>query len=461
MTATTIVRPPGPRSFIPFQGLLQFRRRAPEYLQRLTREFGDVTFFHLGNQDVYLVNDPEIIKDVLVTSQGKFKKSRMLQRAKALLGEGLLTSEGAFHIRQRRLAQPAFHRDRLRGYGQSMVEYAARTRDKWHDGETLDIATEMMRLTLAVVAKTLFNADVDHEAGDIGAALGDVLEIFNTILLPFSEYIEKLPFPSVKRFERARDRLDQTIYRIISERRAQSSQDHGDLLSMLMMAQDEDGSGGMTDQQVRDEALTIFLAGHETTAVALTWTLYLLSQHPEVEAKLHAELDRVLPDGRTPTVDDMPALKYVEQVFAEGMRLYPPAWAIGRMVVEPYTMPGAKGYELEPGSIVLMSPYVTQRDERYFPEPLSFDPDRWLPERSETRPKFAFFPFGGGARVCIGERFAWMEGVLLLAVLTQRWRLKLVPGHVVEKRALLTLRPKHGMRMTVEARIPKSQTEQA
>ena len=213
---TAVARPAGPRNLIPFQALLQFRRRAPEYLQQLTREYGDVAFFRLGQQDTYFINDPDLIKDVLVTSQSKFKKSRMLQRAKALLGEGLLTSEGAHHLRQRRLAQPAFHRDRLRGYGQSMIEFAVRTRDRWQPGETLDVATEMMRLTLAVVAKTLFNADVDAEAGDIGTSLAAVLEIFNTVLLPFSEYLEKLPLPAVKRFERARARLDQTIYRIIS-----------------------------------------------------------------------------------------------------------------------------------------------------------------------------------------------------------------------------------------------------
>jgi cytochrome P450 len=446
----TIVRPPGPRNLIPFQTLLQFRRRGPDYLQQMIREHGDITFFQFGGQNAYIVNDPEVIKDVLVTSQSKFTKSRMLKRAKVLLGEGLLTSEGQFHLRQRRLAQPAFHRDRLRGYGQSMIDFASRARARWKDGETLDVSTEMMRLTLAIVAKTLFNADVDHEAADIGDSLGAVLEIFNTVLLPFSEYLEKLPLPSIKRFGRARDRLDQTIYRIIAERR-KSSEDHGDLLSMLLMAQDEDGTGGMTDTQVRDEALTIFLAGHETTAVALTWTLYLLSQNPQVEARLHSELDSVL-KGRTPTVDDLPALKYVEQVFAEGMRLYPPAWAVGRMTAEPYTMPAPHRWELEPGTIVIMSPYVTQRDARYFPDPERFDPDRWLPEASEARPKFSFFPFGGGARVCIGERFAWMEGTLLLAMIAQQWKLKLAAGQIVEKRALLTLRPKHGMRMQVEAR---------
>ena len=450
MPVLTAARPAGPRNLIPFQALLQFRRRGPEYLQQMTREYGDVAFFDFGRQHAYFINDPDIIKDVLVTSQSKFTKSRMLQRAKVLLGEGLLTSEGANHLRQRRLAQPAFHRDRLRGYGESMIEFAVRTRDRWKPGETLNIATEMMQLTLAVVAKTLFNADVDAEAGDIGESLGVVIEIFNTVLLPFSEYLEKLPLPSVKRFERARAQLDQIIYRIIAERR-NSPGDHGDLLSMLLMAQDEDGSGGMSDTQVRDEALTLFLAGHETTAVALTWTLYLLSQNPEIEAQLVSELDRVL-NGRLPTFDDIPNLKYVEQVFAEGLRLYPPAWAIGRMTCEPYTMPGPHNWELEPGVILIMSPYVTQRDARYFPDPDRFDPGRWLPERADQRPKFSFFPFGGGTRVCIGERFAWMEGVLLLSVILQRWKLSLSPEQVVEKKALLTLRPKYGMRMRVELR---------
>lgn len=448
--AAPVARPAGPRNLIPFQALLQFRRLGPEYLQGLARDYGDVVFFRLGQQNVYFVNDPEVIKDVLVTQQSKFTKSRMLQRAKVLLGEGLLTSEGQRHLRQRRLAQPAFHRDRLRGYGESMIEFAVRMRDRWQPGETLNVATEMMQLTLAVVAKTLFNADVEADAGDIGESLGAVLELFNTVLLPFSEYLEKLPLPSVKRFERARATLDQIIYRIIAERRANPG-DTGDLLSMLLMARDEDGSGGMTDTQVRDEALTIFLAGHETTAVALTWTLYLLSQNPAIEARLIEEIDRVL-NGRLPTVDDMPQLKYVEQVFAEGMRMYPPAWAIGRMTAEHYTMPGGHNWELEPGSIVVMSPYVTQHDARYFPDPERFDPDRWLPERAEGRPKFSFFPFGGGARVCIGERFAWMEGVFLLTVILQRWKLTLDPAQVVEKKALLTLRPKHGMRMRVEQR---------
>ena len=311
----------------------------------------------------------------------------------------------------------------------------------------------MNRLTLAIVAKTLFSADVSSEADEIGAALTEVLGLFEMVLMPFSQWIEKLPLPSVRRFERARDRLDQTIYRIIAEHRA-SGRDSGDLLSMLLLAQDEEGSGGgmpgggMNDRQVRDEALTLFLAGHETTANALTWTWYLLSQNPAAEAKFHAEIDRVL-EGRAPAVGDLPDLKYVEMVFAESMRLYPPAWGIGRRPIQEYRI---GDYAVPPEWMVMMSPYVVHRDPRWYAEPEKFDPDRWLPENVAARPKFSYFPFGGGARVCIGERFAWMEGVLLLTVLGQRWRLRLVPGHPVETRALITLRAKHGMKMTAELR---------
>lgn len=442
-----MTRPPGPKNR-PFVGQMPvFRRDAPAFLLRTAREFGDIAYFRLGPRHVYFINNPEYIKDVLVTRQHDFIKSQMLQRAKTLLGEGLLTSEAPLHTRQRRLVQPAFHRQRLASYGETMAEYAARARQRWHDGETLDVDREMMRLTLAVVAKTLFNTDVEAEAGEIGQALTDVLHLFRMVMLPLSELLERLPLPATRRFQRARARLDETIYRMIAERRA-SGEDKGDLLSMLLLAQDEAGTGGMSDQQVRDEALTIFLAGHETTAVALTWTWYLLSQNPEAEARLHAELDAVL-GQRMPGVDDMPSLPYTEMIFAEAMRLYPPAWAIGRMATKPYE---AGGYEIPARSVVMMSPFVTHRDPRWFPDPERFDPERWTPEAKAQRPKFSYFPFGGGARVCIGEGFAWMEGVLLLAGIAQRWRFELVPGHPVGYRALITLRTRKGMKMVARAR---------
>ena len=432
----------------PFIGVLsEFRKNAPALLLKTAREHGDIAVLRMGPQTIYAIANPEWIRDILVTHQTKFIKSKMLERAKVLLGEGLLTSEGEFHKRQRRLSQPAFHRERLIGYGSSMVECAAHTRESWAPGAALDIAREMNRLTLAIVARTLFSADVSAEADEIRSALTEVLGLFEMVLAPFSELMEKLPLPSVRRFERARDRLDKTIYRIIAERRA-SGEDKGDLLSMLLLAQDEEDHGHMSDKQVRDEALTLFLAGHETTANALSWTWYLLSQNPDAEARFHAEIDQVL-DGRLPSFDDLPNLKYVERVFSESMRLYPPAWGIGRRNLEEYRI---GDYLVPPRTVILMSPYVVHRDPRWYPEPERFLPDRWLPEEVAKRPKFSYFPFGGGARVCIGERFAWMEGVLLLATLGQKWRLRLAADARVETRALITLRPKYGMPMTVESR---------
>lgn len=438
--------PPGPKGQLIGGNFRPFRRDALSYLQQSTRKHGDIVYFRFGPQHVYFLNHPDHIKDVLVTHHQSFMKGRALQRSKRLLGEGLLTSEGDFHRRQRRLAQPAFHRGRIASYASVMTELTARTASRWQDGETLDISQEMMRLTLAIVGKTLFDADVEAEADEIGAALTAVMELFDMLLMPFSELLEKLPLPHVRRFRRAKERLDTTIYRIIEERR-QSEEDRGDLLSMLLSARDEEGDGaGMSNLQVRDEVMTIFLAGHETTANALTWTWYLLSEHAEVEAKLHAELNRVL-EGRAPTLDDVPRLRYTEMVLAEAMRLYPPAWAIGRLALKDYEV---GGYTVPAKSLVLLSQYVMHRDARFFPEPERFDPERWTLEAKEARPQFSYFPFGGGPRRCIGEGFAWMEGILLIATLAQRWRMRLVPNHRVETNAVITLRPKYGMRMTVE-----------
>jgi cytochrome P450 len=430
----------------------EYLRNPPAFLEKAARECGDISRFRLVHNNAYLLNHPDWIKEVLVTNQANFTKSRMLDRARVLLGDGLLTSEDDFHLRQRRLVQPAFHRDRLAGYAASMVDCAARCRDQWQSGAEFDVSKEMMRLSMAIVARALFSADIESEADDISGALGEVFELFEALLMPFSQWLEKLPLPSVRRFERARNRLDQTVYRLIAERRA-SGLDTGDLLSMLLLGQDEeDGSSnsfrGMTDKQVRDEALTILLAGHETSANALTWTWYLLSRNPEAETKLHAELDRVLA-GRLPALDDLPKLRYTEGVFAESLRLYPPAWAIGRRAKQDFSI---GEYLIPARSIVLMSPWVVHRDARWFPDPLKFAPERWQTGDIESRPKFSYFPFGGGARVCIGERFAWMEGVLVIAALAARSRLRMASGQRVETKARMTLRPKYPMRMIVETR---------
>ncbi|HST50505.1 MAG TPA: cytochrome P450 [Pyrinomonadaceae bacterium] len=442
---------PGPKSYWPGGQVFYFRRDPLKFFTRLAREYGDAVQFRAGPQRVFLLNHPDYVRDVLVANHARYLKGRALQRAKRILGEGLLTSEGEFHRRQRRLAQPAFHRRRVNSYGEAMVGYAAKTSARWRDGETLDIHDEMMRLTLAVVGKTLFDADVESDADEVGEALTDVMSLFGYMMLPFSELLEKLPLPPVRRFERARARLDAVIYRIIEERR-RACADRGDLLSMLLFAEDEEGGGArMTDEQLRDEVMTLFLAGHETTANALTWCFYLLAQNPEAEARLHEELDTVLEVGRAPVVEDVPSLRYTEMVVAETMRLFPPAYAIGRLALEDHEV---GGYFIPKGALVLVSQYVMHRDPRFFPCPTAFDPARFTTEAKEARPQFAYFPFGGGPRRCIGEGFAWTEAVLMLATLARRWRLRLAPGQTIERQPRITLRPKSSVLMKLERREP-------
>jgi cytochrome P450 len=418
-----------------------------DFFTKLARTYGDVTSYRMAGEQLFLINEPKLIRDVLVTHNRNFTKSRGLEQSKRLLGQGLLTSEGAFHLRQRRLMQPAFHRDRVVGYGDLMVGYADRMQRSWNDGAALDIAREMNRLTLSIVGKTLFDVDVEQQAAAVGEALTAVMESFWMTMLPFGDMLERLPVPKLRRARMARARLDAIIYRMIADRRANGG-DRGDLLSMLLAAQDEDDGAGMTDQQVRDEAMTIFLAGHETTANALTWTWFLLSSAPDVEARLHAEVSSVL-QGRLPSTADLPSLPFVERVVTESMRLYPPAWIIGRRAIDEYRL---NEYVVPPRSILVMSPYIIQRDPRFYADPDRFDPDRWTPEFRAGLPKFAYFPFGGGPRQCIGESFAWMELILLVATIAQQCRLRLVPGHPVAPQPLITLRAKHGMRMTVERR---------
>lgn len=433
------------------RNLLAIRGDRVSFLSKLKQDHGDVVRFHIATQAVWLLSHPEHIRDVLVMNQKKFMKGRGIQMMKQLLGDGLLTSEGEFHLRQRRLVQPAFHRQRVASYATSMVEDARRMRERWAmlpAGAEIEMSQEMMRLTLMIAGRTLFDADVEEDASEVGQALTDLMAIAERIPNPLAGILALLPLPSNRRFEKARQRLDDIIYGIIRERRT-SNVDRGDFLSMLLMAQDEEGgTGGMTDSQVRDEALTIFLAGHETTATALTWTWYLLSQHPEAEAKLHAEIDSIL-QGRLPTFEDLPKLRYAEMVFAEAMRLYPPAWIIGRRALVDHEI---DGHQIKAGDLILMSQYLTHHDARWFPEPEKFIPERWTPELKEERPKFSYFPFGGGTRTCIGEAFAWMEASLVIATLAQQWKPRLVQGHPVETRALITLRPKHGMKMTLSKR---------
>jgi cytochrome P450 len=467
---------PGPRQRFPGEFTIAAARRPLEFLTSAAREYGDVVGFPLGGRPAVLLAHPDDIRDVLVTNGRCFHKGRGLERAKLLLGEGLLTSEDEFHLRQRRLASPAFHRARVDAYGDTMAAYARRRAESWQGGATLDISREMAAYTLAVVGKTLFDADIEAEAHEIGDALSASLAAFNFMTLPFGELLMRLPLPAVRRFERGRDRLDATIYRMIAERRA-SGEDRGDLLSMLLLAQDTEGDGsGMSDLQLRDEAMTLLLAGHETTANALSWTWYMLSQHPEVEARLHDEVDAL--GARSLGAGDVARLPYTRAVLAETMRLYPPAWVIGRRALVDYPV---RDHVIRANSLVLVSQWVTHRDPRWWSEAESFQPERWRlttggqevresggqdgtnqyrrgPTSSPSdihsiaRPRLSYFPFGAGTRVCVGEQFAWMEAILALATFAQRWRLRLVPGHPVAPQPIVTLRMRHGLRMTVHAR---------
>jgi cytochrome P450 len=442
------VFPPGLQRNLWFYFFKRFRPDNPIGLfQHLSRTFGDAAHYRLGHKHVVFLNNPEYIREILVVQNHKFVKERTVQRMKMLIGEGLITSEDPFHRTQRSLAQPAFYRQRISAYGQDIVGKAAVLRERWRAGQTVDISVEMMHLALDIVAKTLFDSDVAAEVDAISREVNAIMRLYNfLVIVPFAEALQHYPLPGMRRFRRARARLDAIVYRMIAEHRA-DDHDRGDLLSMLLAARYDDGSA-MCDTQIRDEVMTIFLAGYETIANALTWTWYLLSQNAEVERRFHDEVNSVLA-GHAAGYEDVSKLKYTEMVLAESMRLYPPAWAMGRTAIKDFSL---GPYFMPKGTNIFLSQYVTQRDSRYFPDPERFDPERWRPEAKAARPRFSYFPFGGGARQCIGESFAWMEGILILATLAQRWRLRLAPGHRVQPQPLITLRPKYGMQMTIEER---------
>lgn len=438
--------PPGPEKRPSLRHLLAFRRDPLGDFQRMSARWGDVVMFHLANRRAYLLTHPDLVRDVLITHHRNFIKSLALQRARVLLGTGLLTSEGEFHLRQRRLAQPAFHKEKIAAMAAAMVRHAERTAQSWRPGMEFDAGREMTRMALDIAGDTLMGADVGAEAEEINRSLTDSLALFDRLHNPFAPLLDRLPVPGTLRMKRARRQLDATIYRAIDLRR-RSGDDRDDLLGLLLAARDEEGDGGgMTDLQLRDEMLTLFLAGHETTANALAWTWHLLAQNPDPESRLHSELRTVLA-GRAPGADDFPALPYTRAVLAESMRLYPPAWTIGREPLEDFE---ARGYRIRAGSIVLVSPWVVHRDARWWSDPLEFRPERWLGDAEASHPRYAYFPFGGGPRKCIGEGFAWMEGVLALATLARRWRLRPVPGAAPTPQPRITLRA-IGVQMRVEA----------
>ncbi len=416
-----------------------------DYFTKVAREYGDIAGLRVLNFRSIFINHPDLIEEVLVTNARKYSKGRVLRANRHVFGEGLLTSEGDFWLRQRRLAQPAFHRARIASYAATMVEYTQRMLNGWRGGEARDAHQEMMRLTLQIVGKTLFDADVERDAQDVGKSLELLLEIGanfrRAIFVP-----HWLPTPTNLRVKREVAQIEKILYRIIGERRA-SGRDAGDLLSMLLCAQDEDGSR-MTDRQLRDEAITLFLAGHETTASTLSWTWWLLAQNPAVEAKLHAELDAVLGDPG-PSLDDLPKLAYTGHVITESLRLYPAAWGMARLAIEDHEI---AGYPVTKGMGVAMAQWVVHRDSRWYDAPEEFRPERWENDLWKRLPRFAYFPFGGGPRQCIGNAFALMEATLILATIARKFRLRLVANHPVAPLASITLRPRHGVRVTLESR---------
>ena len=442
--------PPGLKLNLPLYLSRRFFRVGNPILlfEHLTATYGRMAHYKVGPSHIVLVNQPEFIREILVVQPQNFIKERTQKRMKILLGEGLITSDGEVHKRQRRIAAPAFHRQRIQAYGELMAERAAAMRSQWKPGTEIDVSAEMMSLSLQIVAGTLFAQEVTPDIESINHEVNVIMKLYNFLIaLPRAEDYLHLPIPGLMRFRRARRHLDEVVHRMIADHRA-SGVDSGDLLSMLIRSRDDEDDTSMSDEQLRDEVITIFLAGYETVANVLAWTWMLLAQNPEAEARLHAELDEVLA-GRLPTLEDLPQLRYTEMVIAESMRLYPPAWAMGRQAtvdvnIGPYFLPA--------GTYFFFSQYLIQRDPEHFPDPLRFEPERFTPENKAGRSKFVYFPFGAGSRQCIGESFAWMEATLALATLAQRWRLQLVPGQRLEVQPKITLRPKYGIRVIPELR---------
>ena len=442
-------RAPGPGFSFPGQRLLAFRRDPTGLLTELARTYGDIVQFRFGGRTAFLLNHPDFIQQVLVTEHSNFSKGPTLHRMRRVLGNGLLTSEGSEHQQARRLVQPAFHHERVADYAAVMAAEAERTGKGWTDGAPMDVAQAMNHLTLGIVGRTLFGADLSGQVPEIAAALDALFAISDPVHVLLAPLLAWLPTPTARRFRDSREFFDRLIYGLIDERR-RSGPGQGDLLDMLLASVDGETGQPVNDQFIRDQSLTLLLAGHETTANALAWCWHLLAAHPESETRLHEELDLALPPDYLPGMADLGRLPYTRAVLSESMRLYPPAWVIGRTALNDCTI---GGYAVPAGSTVLFSQWVTHRDRRYFAYADEFRPERWLAEARDERPKFAYFPFGGGPRVCIGAQFAWMEGVLLLATLARRWQLRPADSRPVQMDPRVTLRPRGGLWMVANERM--------
>ena len=448
-------RPPGPRGW-PFVGVaLQMRKRGLDVLRQAARDYGDIVHIPLAfGQSRVLISHPDLIEQVLVLEHNKFHKTAMARAAtEELLGNGLLNSEGEFWRRQRRLAQPAFQKSRVNEYAATMVEHALAHTANWSEGEEREMGEEMSRLACGIAVKTLFGLDVGPEADRVGKNLSFLMRFQMDRLRSPIRLPQDFPTPKQRRAQAAFDFLDAYVYRIIAERRARGG-DGSDLLSLLIAATDEDGSQ-MTPKQLRDETMTLFLAGHETTALTLAWTWYLLSRNPAAESRLHEELARVLGD-RAARPEDLESLPSLDAVIREALRLYPPAYIVGRLAIEPFEL---GGYSLPAGTTVLMSQWIVHRDSRYFDDPDSFRPERWLDGLAPRLPSHAYFPFGGGPRRCIGQGFAMMEAALVVATLARRFHFELASSEALAPEPLITLRPRGGIHMKIYRRAESARRE--
>lgn len=446
-----MTKTPPKRNGWPLVGVLPAIQKNPlKFLVDTVEKYGDFVSFRMGPHPYYLLIDPDGVAHVLEKNSRNYRKSQRTKKNRILLGDGLVTSDGDFWLRQRRLTQPAFHMQSISRHAALMVEATERMLQDWHhipQNQPIDVAAEMMKLTLRIIVQSMFHADLGNDVERIHRAVSIGQKLINGKMFGLIDWPLSLPFPLHLSFRRAMKELDQVIYRIINERRRSGSETE-DLLSMLLHARDEETGEVMNDQHIHDEVLTIIVAGHETTANALSWTWYLLSEHPEIRHRLEEELKNVLSE-RSPRFEDMPQLSYTRMVIEESMRLYGPVWIFSREAIEKDEI---LGYPIPAHSIIIFSPYVNHRHPAFWKDPDVFNPDRFLPEQSANRHRYAYFPFGGGPRQCIGNRFAMMEAQLILATVAQKYRLQLVSGHRVEPLPAVTLRQRYGLVMSLAER---------
>jgi len=458
MQKASIKFPPGPTSHIPGKIVRSLLKDPISTLSKIANEFGDLSHFKMGRLHVYLINNPDYIEKILINDQSNFSKGPRLQMAKRLLGEGLVTSEGEFHKSQRKLIQPLFLPKKIASYGPIMTDRALHMIQEWKNGSIVNIHSELMKVTLSIICKSVMDYEMESkQAKDFGNAFEITKKYGSRLQYPLGQILDRVPIlPKVAQAKRAGKRLNTIVYDLISKRREKIENDKSfsgvDLLSKLIRVQADDGST-MTDKQLRDEIITILIAGHETTSNALTWAYYLLSQNPKIERRVFEEIDTVTggnnKDSKLPSIADLPKLNYVEKVFREAMRLYPPVWTMGRFVQKDYIL---GEYTLPKDASLMFSQFVMHHNSKYYDNPETFDPDRWTEEFKMHLPRFSYFPFGGGIRGCVGESFAWQEGILLIATISSYWSMRLAPNQRIKLQPGITLNPKNGIKIKLKYR---------